>query len=262
MDYISRAQWGAQAPTWNPGRVSPALGMFIHYNGPPVSNAVLAGDYESVKRFLQGIQRYHINTNKWPDIAYSWCVDSMGRIWELRGWDVAQAATLDWNWKSHSIFLPIGGDQAPTPEQVEGCKRVIAEANKRYGAQFVKGHQEAPNQTSCPGEPTMRLIRAAAFIPGRPAVTPTPPRPTPSPTPTPAPTLPIPPGVDPKMNKPTMMQEPDGTVWMYYSGTPWRVHVKSPADVNAFKYMGVEYKVVDRTQAAFFRRYSQEVKCA
>ena len=63
------------------------------------------------------------------------------------------------------------------------------------------------------------------------------------------------------MNKPSMMQEPNGTVWIYYSGTPWRVHVRTPADVNAFRYMGVEYKVVDANTAAFFRRYSQEVKC-
>lgn len=252
MDYISRAQWGAQPPTWNPGRVSPALGMFIHYNGPAVSNAVLAGDYESVKSFLQGIQRYHINTNGWPDIAYSWCVDAMGRIWELRGWDVAGAHTLDWNWKSHAIFLPLGGDQQPTAEQVAGCRTVIAEAIARYGTQFIKGHQEAPNQTSCPGEPTMALIRSGAFNPTT----------QPTPQPDPAPTLPTPPGVDPKVNKPVMMQEPDGTVWMYYAGTPWRVHVKTPDDVRAFQYMGVEYKVVSKTQAAFFRKYSQEVKCA
>jgi hypothetical protein len=74
--------------------------------------------------------------------------------------------------------------------------------------------------------------------------------------------LPAPEGVDVKVNKPVMMQEPNGTVWIYYGGTPWRVHVKSPADVNVFRFMGVEYKVVDTNTAAFFRRYSQEVKCA
>jgi hypothetical protein len=246
MNYISRAQWGAAAPTWNPGRVSSAKGVFIHYNGPAVNAAVLAGDYESVTRFLQGIQRYHQQTNGWPDIAYSWCVDSVGRIWELRGWDVAQAATLNWNWTSHSVFLPLGDNQAPTPEQAEGVKRVIAEANKRYGVQFIKGHREAPNQTSCPGEPTMALIRAGAFNPGQPAPQP--------------PVIPAPPGVDTKVNKPVMMQEPDGTVWMYYGGTPWRVHVKTPDDVRVFQFFGIEYKVIDAKQAAFFRRYSQAVK--
>ena len=38
--------------------------------------------------------------------------------------------------------------------------------------------------------------------------------------PPPAPSIPTPPGVDLNVNKPVMMREPDGTVWMYYSGTP------------------------------------------
>lgn len=75
------------------------------------------------------------------------------------------------------------------------------------------------------------------------------------------PSVPTPPGVDPIMNKPVMMREPDGTVWMYYSGTPWRVHVKSVEDVATFQFFGIELKGVDRNQAAFFRRYSQVVKC-
>ena len=78
--------------------------------------------------------------------------------------------------------------------------------------------------------------------------------------PPPAPSIPTPPGVDLNVNKPVMMREPDGTVWMYYSGTPWRVHVKSVADVATFQYFGIELKGVDRNQAAFFRRYSQAVK--
>jgi hypothetical protein len=257
MKYQTRAQWGAKPPTWNPGFVSNSQGVFIHYNGPAVSNAVLAGDYDSVKRFLQGIQSYHQNTNKWPDIAYSWCVDSMGRIWELRGWNTAQAATLNWNWSSHSIFLPLGDKQAPTDAQIAGCQTVIAEHNRRYGTGFVRGHQDAPNSTSCPGTVVLPLVRAGRF---NPPSTPQPSRPN-IPQAIPVPPIPTPPGVDLKMNKPVMMQEPNGTVWIYYSGTPWRVHVQTPADVNAFRFMGVEYKVVDSNQAAFFRRYSNEVKC-
>jgi hypothetical protein len=259
MNYLPRSAWGAAAPTWNPGRVTAPKHVFIHYNGPAVSAAVLAGDYDSVATFLRGIQRYHQQTQKWPDIAYSFCVDSVGRCWTLRDWDVAQAATLNWNWNSHSIFLPLGANQKPTEAQVAGCRAVIADANRRYGSQLVKGHLEAPNSTDCPGPEVMKLIRANAFSPGVNTPPPTPPRPAPKPT---APTtVPQPNGVDLKMNTPSMMQEPDGTVWIYYAGTPWRVHVKTPADVAAFRYMGVSYKVIDRTQAAFFRRYSQEVKC-
>jgi len=139
--------------------------VFIHYNGPAVSNAVLAGDYDSVAAFLRGTQNYHMNSNGWPDIAYSFCVDSVGRIWELRGWNVAGAHTMNWNWKSHAIFLPLGGNQEPTEEQPASCRTAIAEHNRRYGNGFVKGHQQAPNQTSCPGPAVMARINAGAFNP-------------------------------------------------------------------------------------------------
>jgi N-acetylmuramoyl-L-alanine amidase len=244
MKYQTRADWNAKPPKWKE-TIKTSKGTFIHYNGPAVNNAVLAGDYNAVKTFLQGIQNYHMNTNGWPDIAYSWSCDSMGRIWELRGWAVAGAHTLNHNWDSHAIFLPLGGNQAPTNAQITACKTVIAEHNRRFGAGFVKGHQDAPNQTSCPGPIILPMVREGKFNPTNPA-----------------PNMPIPQGVNIMTNKPVMMQEPDGTVWMYYEGTPWRVHIKTPADVAAFKYMGVTYKTVDKNQAAFFRRYSQEIKCA
>jgi hypothetical protein len=200
--------------------------MFIHYNGPAVSNAVLAGDFDSVAAFLRGTQNYHINSNGWPDFAYSWCVDSMGRIWEGRGWGVAGAHTLDWNWKSHAIFLPLGGDQAPTEAQIAACRTVIAEHNRRYGKGFVKGHQQAPNQTSCPGPQVLARINAGDFDPDT----------------HPTETVPTPPGVDPAMNKPVMMRrKSDGTISVFYQGTPFRIDLR-PKDVEMFQFFGTEFK--------------------
>lgn len=60
--------------------------------------------------------------------------------------------------------------------------------------------------------------------------------------------------------KQTMVREPNGTVWLYYGGTPWRMHVKTPADVNRFAFLGVKFMQVDQDTANFFRRNSQEVK--
>jgi hypothetical protein len=226
MQVLSRDKWGALPPTWNPGVVNPSLGMFIHYNGPAVTNNVLAGDYDSVVKFLQGIQRYHMNNNGWPDIAYSFCVDSIGRIWELRGWGVAGAHTMDWNWKSHAIFLPLGGNQSPTDAQIAACRTVIAEHNRRYGKGFIKGHLQAPNQTSCPGPEVMRLINSGAFIPRGTEDKPTPP----------------PPGVDP-MAKPVIMRNSKTTtISVFYPDTPFRVDLTSMDDVNRFKFFGAEDK--------------------
>lgn len=256
MRYQTRSDWGAQPPRWNSGVVSQSQGVFIHYNGPAVNNAVLAGDYQAVRTFLQGIQRFHQQTQNWPDIAYSWCVDAMGRIWELRGWGTAQAATLNWNWNSHSIFLPLGGNQAPTDTQIAACRTVIAEHNRRYGSGFVRGHQDAPNSTSCPGPVLLPMVRSGKFNP--PAVT-TPSRPN-IPSAIPAPPIPTPPGVNLTMNEPVMMKI-GPKIWMFYRGTPYRVHIKTPADVQTYQFFGVKLEEPDRRSGEFFIRNSQEVIC-
>ena len=72
--------------------------------------------------------------------------------------------------------------------------------------------------------------------------------------------IPTPPGVDPAMNKPVMMQI--GTkIWMFFEGTPWRVHVQTPADVETYLFFGVALKKVDAKTGEFFIRNSQQVKC-
>jgi hypothetical protein len=241
MQYLGRDRWGAVPPTWNPGTVNPSLGEFIHYNGPPVSAAVLAGDFDSMATFLRGIQRYHMQNNGWPDIAYSHCVDAVGRVWTLRGWGVAQAATMDWNWKSHSIFLPLGGDQSPTDAQIAACRTVIAEHNRRYGVGFVKGHVQAPNQTSCPGPLVLDLIRKGFFDPvGTEAQPPAPP-----------------PGADP-MAKPIIMRnKTTKMISAFYPDTPFRVDLTSMDDVTRFKFFGAEDK---GDQDPWFWKISSAVK--
>lgn len=241
---LGRDAWGARPPKWNPGTANPSNGVFIHYNGAPVAGDVLAGDRESVALFLRQIQGFHMNTRGWPDIAYSFCVDAQGRCWELRGWNVAGAHTMDWNWKSHAIFLPLGGDQAPTEAQMATCRAVIAEHDRRYGKGFVRGHQEV-NQTSCPGGPTMSLIRAGRFNPSSGDVF----------------VPPSPPGVDVTVNKPVMMRDPrNGKVWLFYSNSPWRMHVKTPEHVRTYQFFGVEYKDLDAKQAAFFIANTKAVR--
>jgi len=174
MEYVTRAQWGARAPKWRE-EIRISKGVFIHYNGgSPLPANVVTGDFEAVCSHLRGVQNFHMNTQGWPDIAYSWCVSASGRIFELRGWGVAGAHTLNWNWDSHAIYLPLGGDQAPTAAQIAAANVVIAEHNRRFGAGFVKGHQQAPNSTSCPGGPTMARILAGDFH-GNPTPVPPPP---------------------------------------------------------------------------------------
>lgn len=219
---LPRSAWNAAAPRWRePIR---SAGVFIHYNGPEVSRGVLAGDYDSVASFLKGIQGFHMGPSRgWPDIAYSFAVDSMGRAWELRGWGIAGAHTLNWNWDSHAIFLPLGGDQKPTDIQIATCRLLVAEHNQRFGAGFVRGHRQV-NQTSCPGDEVM--ARITEFAPG--AVAP--------PT--------VEPDEDDDMKQIMIRDDRTGTVWHVCGNT--RYKLEAP-EVELLTYLGVQ--LVDRKGA-------------
>jgi hypothetical protein len=244
MEYISREQWGARPPTWNPGPVTSSAGVFIHYNGGnPLAGDVAGGVYDAVCAHLRSTQQFHMGPSRgWPDIAYSWCVDGSGRVYELRGWGVAGAHTMGWNERSHAIYLPLGGLQAPTDAQVAGCRMVIAEHDRRYGKGFIRGHRQAPNSTSCPGEPTMAVLNAGKFSPYT--------NPTPQP--------PRPPGVDPNVKPTIMRRSTDGTISVFYPDSPFRIDLKKMEDVQKFKFFGA----VDKGNAdPWFWTVTSAVKC-
>ena len=225
MEFVSRDGWGATPPRWGTP-IARSDGMFLHYDGGnPLPSAVVSGDFDAVCRHLRNTQRFHMGPQRgWPDIAYSWAVDGAGRVYELRGWGVEGAHTYGWNSRSHAIYFPLGGEQAPTEQQVAAVRTVIAEHNRRYGDGFIKGHQQAPNSTSCPGPAVMAGIAAGDFAP----------RPEPSP-------VPPSPGGEPV--KPEMHRDPNtGTIWLLYPGTPWRTAVKSEDDVRTYQFFGVPYR--------------------
>jgi len=245
MKIYSRQDWGARPPKWStPIRTS--AGMFLHYNGPPVPNNVAGGDLQAVFQWLRNIQAYHMNTQGWPDIAYSFCVANIdggkdAAIIELRGWGTAGAHTLGWNERSHAIVFPVGGEQTITDKQVEAANNVIAVHDQKFGAGFVRGHQQAPNSTSCPGGPIMNLIRAGRFRPV-----------------TPAPPVPPPPGVVDPMNQ--KMIKIGKHVWLFFPDQPWRVRVRTEQDVARFRFLGVPYSELSEAQGQLFLDHTRAVK--
>jgi len=214
VSYVTREQWGAKPPKWTTV-LNGSQGVFIHYNGGPVPSAVLAGEHVDVCSFLRSSHGDHRETQGWPDIAYSWAVSSTGVRYELRGWGVVGAHTMNWNERSHAIFLPLGGDQAPTEAQIVAARQIVSEHNRLYGKGFVKGHQQAPNPTSCPGPQVM--ARMAEFDPDYQQ-----------------------PAGEEEEVKPVMMRRAkDGTISVFY-GNGFRYDCKPP-DIDKFKFLGVPY---------------------
>lgn len=245
MQYVTRNQWGARPPKWSTP-ITRSEGVFIHYNGPAVAQPVYDGISSSVQTFLQGIQRYHQDTQGWPDIAYSWACDRAGVIYQLRGWGVAGAHTLDWNTRSHAIFFIQGQGQPATDAQWASARQIIAEHDRRFGKGFVKGHRQAPNSTSCPGD---LIIADLAAGKGNVATNP-PPRPLPIPTP---------PGVNVTTNTPKMIQI-GKHVWMFFDNSPWRVRVRTEADVRAYQFMGVPFSKLTEAQGRIFLQHTRAVR--
>lgn len=241
LTVLGRSQWGALPPKWRE-TFAGSQGVFLHYNGgTPLPASVTAGDSEAVAAHLRSTQSFHMNVNGWPDIAYSFAVDALGRIYELRGWGVEGAHTFGWNSRSHAIYLPLGGDQEPTDEQVAACRTVIAEHNRRYGQGFIKGHQQAPNATSCPGGPTMALLAAGRFDPNGEEET-----------------VPRPPGVQVSEKPSVMRNRKTGQISVFYPNTPFRIDLRRSEDVQKFLFFGA----VDKGDADpwFWERASSAVK--
>lgn len=168
MNIVPRSAWRARPPKWVT-RMGSSQGMFLHYNGPAVPGQVVQGDREALYGWLRNIQRFHMDRNGWPDIAYSFCVANDGPAGavaiELRGWGVVGAHTVGWNHRAHAIVFPVGGDQPITDAQVAVANQLLAEHDRRYGPGFIRGHKQAPNATSCPGGPVMAAIQAGRFQP-------------------------------------------------------------------------------------------------
>lgn len=133
----------------------------LHYNGPATRLSEQSTRDEEAA-FLRAIQNFHMDdaSTGWADIAYNFAVAPSGRIYELRGLKIANAANgvSRVNRKSHTIFLAIGEGQVPTEQMVRSVRsmRVFLNAIK------VKGHSDVFG-TECPGGAIGAMIASKTF---------------------------------------------------------------------------------------------------
>lgn len=150
MGIISRAQWGAEAPSgsltpWHAGQPS---SWTIHWEGTWVNPG--QPDYTSVVR---SIQHYH-KTHGYVDIAYSFAVAPNGQIYEGRGWGNQSAAQMGGNPYSLAICY-LGGPGNPfTAQGKASINWLIAQR-----PMTVYPHRHWFN-TECPGAEIVNWIAA------------------------------------------------------------------------------------------------------
>lgn len=181
---VPRAAWGARPPKAPPERIpTPTPELWIHHFGTEQHGA----------EGMRAVQRYHMDTKRWNDFAYSFAVDDDGEIYEGRGFGIAGGHTKGRNTVSHAIVFMGNLDARQPTEAAMASARWLIQEGIRQGAWrgVTGGHRDAPGaRTACPGR--FLYARLGELSDSPPPAPPTPAPPAP-PAPAPAPPIPVPP---------------------------------------------------------------------
>ncbi|KAK3585455.1 hypothetical protein CHS0354_003302 [Potamilus streckersoni] len=150
VQIVSRSAWGATAPKSVSNLHLPVNLVFIHHTETPACH-----DPASCKSRVQNIQHYHISTNGWADIGYSFLVAEDGAIYEGRGWDRVGAHTEGYNQRGIAFsFIGSYSGSKPPAAALTAVKNMIQcgiSLGKVASGYHLYGHRDV-NPTSCPGD--------------------------------------------------------------------------------------------------------------
>lgn len=174
MDIITRAAWGARAPSGTIHNTTWAsrTGLVVHYSAA------------SKDQTVRSIQNYQMDVRGWSDIGYNFLVDHLGRLYEGRQgtWLAIGAHVAGHNTENIGVCA-IGTDADITDAQKhairwlydEACRRADKTLVRRYHNLYANNPKPGDNVTSCPGDNLRTWVRNGMPID----------RPTPPPTPQP-----------------------------------------------------------------------------
>jgi hypothetical protein len=162
LNVIDRTSWGAAEPdivnsvegfydpVFNPG------GWYVYQN--PLKEAlntiVIHHSATTFNDTPRDIQRIHIESERYADVAYHYLIDNAGLIYEGRSINVRGAHTGGHNTGTVGIVL-IGNfeTEEPTTEQLCSLKRLSIQLKNEYDLTHLAGHRDfQPGVTVCPGE--------------------------------------------------------------------------------------------------------------
>jgi hypothetical protein len=193
--FVSRAAWGARAPKARHTNITPSRGgTALHYEGPDLgAKGPAVWSHADCAGMVRGIQKFHMDTRGWDDIAYTAVVCPHGYVFEGRGVGqrtAAQGTNLG-NQNYYALCGLWGEGDSFTDAAKVGYDQGIQWLRRKGAGTDVQPHQHF-HSTSCPGSAVMAWLKAGRPLPAQPKP-PTPkPKPTPTPTPAPKPTPPPP----------------------------------------------------------------------
>lgn len=177
---FTRSNWGARPASYvNKLSWDRVKHLIVHWPG---TSGTIGSDVNRIKGYLRGWQDYHMNNKGWSDIAYSVGVDQEGRIWELRGWDRRDGATVGMGGISFSILAIMGTAETPSDKMKAGILKVIKMADSRNPNTKKSYHRAYVSGTACPGDKLAAWIRSGMRLDSASGLGTTTPKPTPKPS--------------------------------------------------------------------------------
>lgn len=160
MKIYRRARWHAR-PNGPCDRqdVRNVRAIYIHYSDSPAPPENLAAQAAAVR----GIQTYHMQSNGWSDIAYSFLVtpgQTRARVWEGRRAYYVPASQQGYNQNSLSICI-VTNDRGKLSWTTKlQIRRLVFHLRKRVIGRNVPVYPHSHvNDTSCPGNELRAFIR-------------------------------------------------------------------------------------------------------
>lgn len=151
--------WSVYSPA---AEADPKQGLVIHYdaNDQNLANR----PHSACIDYWNATRDYHVNSNGWLDVGYSFFCCAHGYVIEGRGVFKQQAAQRGANDTHYSATLALGPNDPIPDEQVQAVRELRAwlrePATSISGD--VYGHRDF-NSTSCPGEAAYTLVQDGVF---------------------------------------------------------------------------------------------------
>jgi N-acetylmuramoyl-L-alanine amidase len=148
--YITRAEWGARAPNGVTYMSDMVPYVFVHHSAGSSCNSL-----SSCSAQMRGIQNYHMDSNGWNDIGYSFLMGGDGNLYEGRGYNVQGSHTSGYNSVGYGVcFIGDFTSLYPTDGAMQAYVRVVYDCliprGKIGGNYKLYGHRQT-SATACPG---------------------------------------------------------------------------------------------------------------
>lgn len=165
MRVVTRRQWGARLPACSTPLTSGLRGLAVHYSA---ADADEQQNHANCAGRVAGIQRFHMDTRGWCDIAYNHLVCRHGYVFTGRGYGKRSAAngTNDGNSRYFAVCF-LGDDTEGRQDFTEEARDALVELRQEYlrrypNATETVGHRNIVS-TECPGDEIYAFITSRSF---------------------------------------------------------------------------------------------------